>query len=111
MIKKLLILFLFILSCSFSFCSINWHDNWAFGCDNSKEYFKTVSSRGTDCGSECHLTYGCTNYVWKDGICHLKSGDISKEDFFENNDIDAICGICPSVKKNCKKTTILTLFK
>jgi hypothetical protein len=76
--------------------SIEWKENWAFGCDFDNNDISNAQIRGEECGGKCAQTEGCTHFTWttwNGGTCWMKGGAASKETAKENPDNSMVCGV------------------
>lgn len=80
------------------FCNlgIKWEPgNWAYGCD-SEDGIDLINKNTESrlCGPNCEQNSDCSHFTYNltSGMCQMKSGNISKSDFFYTGDKSQICG-------------------
>ena len=59
----------------------------------------SYKTSGSNCGSLCYNTKGCTHFVWNfynNGTCWLKSGLVTTTNAILTSDPDCMCGIVTS---------------
>ena len=77
---------------------------YAHGCSFEGNDFMVMQTRGDECGLLCFKTPGCSHYTWSInddklhkekglGLCHLKTGYITRDDAVIDNDLFSICGL------------------
>lgn len=72
--------------------AIDWQGDWAQNCDFPQgNDIKGVATSGDKCSGVCESTSGCTHFVFINGMCYLKSGDIGKKNAFYK--AGAVCGV------------------
>lgn len=76
---------------------------YAEKCDFSTKTIAKMKNNNNNCVAKCLANDRCTHWVYKDGECYLKGGDISMSDANEAEDAsdEQICGysqsVCPNI--------------
>ena len=91
----------------FIFKDIDWKLNdygpTAQSCEFKTTDLTSMTSLMNDCSKLCNdrIRNGCSHYTWKNGICYLKTGEITKMQAINNNNQQTLCGIirCKNLKK------------
>ncbi|CAF2601900.1 unnamed protein product [Rotaria sp. Silwood2] len=90
--------------------TVQWNgQNWAMSCDFNGNDLSHVEISAELCGKKCAETKQCTHYAWMNwtgSICYMKTGDVSKNDAFFNNDPGMICGIVNENQQGITNSTV-----
>jgi hypothetical protein len=78
--------------------NIQWNDAgnfaWATGCDFQGNDLRGVQSDGSQCGSTCQSTPGCTHFAWTPpSNCWLKQNGASKSNAVASSTNGIVCGL------------------
>ena len=68
-------------------------------CDFSGNDLTSARIPGSECGSRCSNTHGCTHFTWTDhngGTCWMKQGAVCKD-----SAIDKQGGVCGFTTSSC----------
>ncbi len=116
--KQILALVFLIISIE----AIDWRytdtgSKWSNACNirDSKDLLNVTLTRGEDCTGLCYTTCKCTHFVWSNGICWLKKGDLNEtSQLYQVNDTSMICGISAKSGGNfikCMKQSFESSFR
>jgi hypothetical protein len=91
----------------------NYEAKW--GCDFiGNDFWKTKTFSPEKCSKTCLSNRECTHFTYTpDGVCWLKTGQVSAEQAISSQNKQTICGIVfkdEKKKKSCKSLGIFTFY-
>lgn len=72
-------------------------------CDFRENNLKNERTKAEECGPRCRATNDCTHFTWtswEQGTCWMKRNSVSKNDAFEKNTDNAVCGVLDNGQAN-----------
>ena len=79
---------------------IGWSDDrdWTLACDFPGNDITSIDLTPELCGGTCSNVQGCSHYVFREGVCHLKAGAVVRDDAVFTGD-SMVCGVKDSSKR------------